>query len=182
MEFDAARRYFFSYFCHHSFQCVSSTERKNILFNNFKIMELFSRNLNYQTNSPWNGIFPQNTPLSLSCFGPLGDLGPSEFGPPSGLKPFGLWIYISALNLLQSKGRHHPWCQKGLWFCPLIDSHTSIAMEQRVSHFWVLTLHKVHLVREDCKWACEKKFSLSPLPVFKLPTPSILLSLNVHSH
>ena len=107
---------------------------------------------------------------------------PFRIWAPSGLKPFGLWIYISALNLLQSKGRHHPWCQKGLWFCPLIDSHTSIAMEQRVSHFWVLTLHKVHLVREDCKWACEKKFSLSPLPVFKLPTPSILLSLNVHSH
>ena len=84
-------------------------------------------------------------------FRPLGIWAPSQASSPSGS-----WIYISALNLLQSKGRHHPWCQKGLWFCPLIDSHTSIAMEQRVSHFWVLTLHKVHLVREDCKWAYEK--------------------------
>ena len=36
-------------------------------------------------------------------FRPLGIWAPSQASSPSGS-----WIYISALNLLQSKGRHHP--------------------------------------------------------------------------
>ena len=148
-------------------------------------MELFLRSLNYQKKFflEWNittEYFLE--PLVFWAprgFRPLGIWAPSQASSPSGS-----WIYISALNLLQSKGRHHPWCQKGLWFCPLIDSHTSIAMEQRVSHFWVLTLHKVHLVREDCKWAYEKSsvWVHSQFSNLVSDPPLILLSLNVHSH